>query len=104
MGEPRPKRFDFHEIVLVNYTELPPSSRGCVLGLSEDEEGVYGYAVWVYAEEEVWMFEEEDIQSTGEFAKREDFYDGATLHVSQDGEVLGHSWSDPSEEETREEE
>lgn len=102
MCKPRPKRFDHYEIVLVNHPELAPNSRGCVLGLSEDEKGVYGYAIWVDDEEEVWMFDEENLQSTGTFAKREDFYDGATLHVSQDGGVVGYSWGDPSEEETEE--
>ena len=82
---------------------MPPGSLGHVNGLSEDESGVCGYGVWVYGLEDGWMFDEENLRSTGKFAKREDIYPGTVLHISQDGEVIGHSRGDPSEEESDEE-
>jgi hypothetical protein len=60
-----------------------------VLGRACGEDGRWGYAVSIYRTGVCWCCMEEDLRSIGEFDRRETFYDGPSVHVSQRGEVLG---------------
>jgi len=87
--EPRPKKFDFYEVVKISHPDLPEDCLGYIAGISEDELGVYGYAAWVDAAGEVWSLDEEHLTSMGEFVPEEEVRSGVALQVSQDGELLG---------------
>ena len=59
-----------------------------VLGRAQHESGTWSYAVHVYDEACCYSVDESELESTGEFARREDFYSGKSIRVSSDGRVL----------------
>lgn len=85
-------KFDYYEVVKVN-SEQPSLSEingleGAVLGFVQDDNGLYWYAVEIFASGECWDVQEDGLRTTGKVMKREDFYTGesVTVSVNQDGE------------------
>jgi hypothetical protein len=60
-----------------------------ILGRVRGDDGSWGYTIHVYDEPVSYYARESELESTGEFAKREDFYSGESVRVSRDGRVLG---------------
>ena len=90
MAEPK---FQFYEYVRV-VSEDPElaeidGERGAVLGRSEDEDGGYGYAVLIKRDSLCWSVDEADLQTTGEFGTRADFYGDGSIRVRVDGNGRG---------------
>ena len=85
--------FDFYERVRVVSRDPAKGAingrLGAVLGKAEDESGSWWYGVFVYELDRVWYCSEDELTSTGEFDRRESFYSGESIRVSQDGEVTG---------------
>ncbi|WP_052953248.1 Imm31 family immunity protein [Leclercia sp. UBA5958] len=48
--------------------------KGVVLGISEENEIIYGYSVILHGKETTVYFEKDDLEPTGIVFKREDFY------------------------------
>lgn len=48
--------------------------KGVVLGISEEDDTVYGYSVVIHGRENTVYFEKDDVLPTGVFFRREDFY------------------------------
>ncbi|WP_010304091.1 Imm31 family immunity protein [Candidatus Odyssella thessalonicensis] len=81
-------RFDFYEVVRVR-SNLPEYVRidnllGTVLGMSQDSEGRWAYALEIEDSDEAWMVWEECLISCNEFKNREDFYSNSSLKVVVD--------------------
>ncbi len=49
-------------------------SKGLVLGISEENGVIYGYAVAIYGKENTVYFEKDNLAPTGIVYQREDFY------------------------------
>jgi len=84
-------RFEFYEVVRVSL-QRPEAKEidtfeGAVLGRARNDKGEWGYAVYVLALDETWNLDEAELASTGRFMKREDFYDGESIHVVVDPET-----------------
>ncbi len=101
--KPSAFRFDFYERVRIA-SEDPSLAEiqgelGAILGRGEDE-AHRAYAVYIYATEICWSVSEDDLEPTGEFDRRESFYDDSqpSLRISSDGEFLGFNPPRPSEE------
>jgi hypothetical protein len=82
-------KFDYYEIVKIKETVLTIKNRikglkGAVLGMAEDENHKWGYAIHIYNLDECWDLPEECLESMGEFTSREEFYDGTSIHVKVD--------------------
>jgi hypothetical protein len=86
-------RFDFFEKVVVDSANPAllqiNNELGAVLGRACDEDGQWFYAVRIYARVDCWYCREEDLRPTGEFDRRETFFDGASIQVSLSGELQG---------------
>ena len=87
-------RFQFYEIVRVassdpELTEIH-GERGAILGVSENDNGTFGYAVFIYRDEICWDLAEGELEATGEFSRREEFYDGTSIRVRVDEQ--GRGW------------
>lgn|GEM_PF-7051065 len=87
-------KFQFFEIVEVlssNHTEkLRIAGRfGAVLGIasSEEESEQTTYVLHIYDEENSFLVGENEIRATGRSAKRDDFYSGEVIRVTQAGEL-----------------
>lgn len=61
---------------------------GAILGKAEADDGRWSYGVFVYDERIVWCCWEDELNHTGEFDKRESFFSGESIRVSQRGELL----------------
>lgn len=48
--------------------------KGVVLGISEEDDVVYGYTIVIHGKENTVYFEKDDVFPTGTVFKREDFY------------------------------
>lgn len=85
--------FDFFEKVIV--TSADPTKAeirgqlGAVLGRACGDDGLWSYAVSMYHTKICWSCYEHELQSTGEFDRRESFYDGTSIRVSPKGKLLG---------------
>ena len=85
-------KFDFYEKVRV--VSISPSKAqivgeiGAILGKANNEHGEWSYAVHIYRDKISWQCTENELESTGEFDKRESFYDGSSIRVSSRGQVL----------------
>ena len=95
-------RFQFYEVVRVvsnkeRLLEVAGLS-GAVLGMSENEFGEWGYAVHIFDKKEVWDVMETDLLTTGEFKKRDDFYDGTSTRVIVDPETGEGSLADEGDQ------
>ena len=86
-------RFDFYEQVRVTTSDSAKRAidgkLGAVLGKAQGEDGRWSYAVFVYDERVVWSCMEDELTPTGEFDRKESFYSGESIRVSQRGEWLG---------------
>lgn len=65
---------------------------GAVLGWSADASSRWPRAYVVHLDEldRSWTLDADDLVSTGDVRRREDYYDGSSVRVSGDGEVLGY--------------
>ena len=85
-------RFGFFEKVVIesdnpNYTEINHKV-AAVLGKAHSENG-WTYSVHIYdSPAEGWVVPEHMLVPTGEFDKRETFYDGSSIRVSPSGDLL----------------
>jgi hypothetical protein len=83
--------FEFYEVVKLRNASSIPSElvgrEGVILGMSSDENGKWYYSVDIEGVEGNRTCGEDDLESTGEFRRREDFYSGETLKVSVDPET-----------------
>jgi hypothetical protein len=82
--------FAFFEVVTVDPPPLPQLAGrpGTVLGRSRSEDGTEHYAVTYNKHPEVVMAEGQDMTSTGRIRHRDEFYNGATVHVTLDGRAV----------------
>ena len=83
-------KFDFYEIVKVVSSEKIYSDiygfEGVVLGMSKNDDGFWGYAVFV--NNDTWSLDEKALSATGRFSSRENFYsdkDTVKVVVDQSG-------------------
>ncbi len=86
-----PAKFQFYEVVKV-VSDKPQLSEiwdltGVIMGISENEEGYFGYAVSIFHVVESWFVMEEDLVSTGQYMRDEDFHDGSSIRVRVDPET-----------------
>ena len=76
-------KFNFYEVIKILDLDKDLKEihglEGTVLGMSQDDDGAWGYAVSV--KNECWDISETNMVSTGKFSKREDFYPGDTVKV-----------------------
>ena len=82
----KPNKFKSYEIVrIVNPSKWHKENlkylNGFIGGMGINKHGIYGYDVFLFNKQEVYCFEEHELESTGEFAKKEDFYSGQSIKV-----------------------
>jgi len=85
------EKLDFYEEVRISNDIADPSLRGktgVIMGISEEDGIVYGYSVRLKDLKHSYGFSANEISPTGRKFKREDFYDGSNISVSQDGKLL----------------
>ena len=84
-------KFTFYEIVrVISYTR--PGSEGAVLGMAQNDDGLWYYAIALYDDSNlVWNFREDELEPTGRHDRRESFYDEASIRVRVDPET-GEGW------------
>lgn len=95
-------KFAFYEIVRVQSNQKNLVSvnglTGAILGMAQNAAGQWNYAVSIYALEECWNINESDLEATGEYDRREAFYDGEQLklyvHLNESGQALIGSLSE----------
>ena len=84
-------KFEFYEVVkIVTDCEHYQEANGLeavVLGMSENESGVWGYSVQVFESEESWSLPESELASTGKKLTRSEIYDGSSVSVAVDPET-----------------
>jgi len=80
----------FDEVRIIDDIEEPElrGKSGVVMGISEENGMVYGYSVHFSDLPHSYSFSVNEVVPTGRKFKREDFYDGTSLSVSKDGEIL----------------
>ncbi len=89
-------KFQFYEIVRVASSDLElteiQGEIGAVLGMSEHEnkDGKFNYGVHIYRDEICWDIPEDDLEATGVFSCREEFYDDTSIRVRVDEQ--GRGW------------
>lgn len=78
----KPSKFDFYEIVKsssgVNSLNL---AEGFIGGKSQDDSGEWSYSVFLFKKQAECCFEEYELESTGQFVKKEDYYSGESVKV-----------------------
>ncbi len=82
--------FQFYEIVKVSYKcEIPElvGLEGTVLGMAQNDQGEWGYAISIHDLDECWDLMEEELESTGRMNRRENFYDGTHIRARVDLET-----------------
>ena len=90
---PKP-RFAFYEKVRIR-TNDPAKAHlngevGAVIGRTETEDRTsWYYAVSLDKQHRVWCFDEHELEPTGEYARREDFFDGTLVKVRVDKQGRG---------------
>jgi hypothetical protein len=87
-------KFQFYEVVRVvsNQPELVEiqGETGAILGLSEHGEPEYEYGVFIERDGFLWSVAESDLETTGVFLQRSDFYDDkVSIRVQVDGQGRG---------------
>jgi hypothetical protein len=85
-------KIDFYqevEVVQNAKNSIYAGQKGVVMGISEEDGVIYGYAVAIHGMETSDYFDKDDLVPTGVRFKREDFYDGTHLIVTKDGEITG---------------
>jgi len=89
-------RLKFFEKVVIKQSREHPElvgKIGVVLGVSSDEDTVYDYQIAFYDDTDSAGFLPSELESTGEFAPRSDFYDDdddSRIRVSADQDGNGH--------------
>ncbi|WP_194777290.1 Imm31 family immunity protein [Pararhodonellum marinum] len=83
--------FDFYEIVVIKSNVLTrkhkiSGMRSCILGKASDNYENWFYTVWLFENEKSWDLPSTCLEKTGDFMKREDFYDGTIIKVKVDPE------------------
>ena len=81
-------KFKFFEIVKIisnpeGFEQLQ-GKEGPVLGKAECDDGRWTYSVSLVELGENFSLDEDELESTGKFVKREDIYDGTSIRVSVD--------------------
>jgi hypothetical protein len=83
--------FAFYEVVIIQSSrpELREiaGEHAVIVGTAQ-EAGHWSYSVWIESRGTTWSLGASDIRSTGEIRKREEFYDGHSIRVSKDGQLL----------------
>ena len=78
-------KYRFYEVVQIadNCDRLKQLAglEGAVMGMAQDEDGSWGYAVFIYQLGESWHVLEAELQPTGRMDRRESFYDGTPVVV-----------------------
>jgi hypothetical protein len=78
-------KYQFYEIVRVGkhcrHRQLI-GREGAILGMSQNEQGIWGYAVALQPSGECWDLVEDNLESTGRMERRETFYDGTSVTVT----------------------
>lgn len=83
-------KYQFYEVVRINATKPDSIQRGiskvnglegAILGMSQDSQGIWGYAVSIYSLETVWDILEHELEPTGKMDSRDTFYDGSSISV-----------------------
>jgi hypothetical protein len=84
-------KFNFNEIVKIQTSDIRKKylneKRGVIKGKSCNEQGDWSYGVTLFEFQEVYCFDEIELQATGEFAPK-DLYDEAdtvTVVVDKNG-------------------
>lgn len=82
-------KYSFYEVVNIK-PERPSLSKieglsGTILGMAQNENGGWIYAVHIFDTDDSWDIREAEIVTTGKFMKREDFYSGESLIIDVDG-------------------
>jgi hypothetical protein len=87
--------FEYYEVVRVRTTPTTTDEEiagfeGAVLGKAVEDDGqIVSYAVAIYERGGIcWSVAPSDVEATGRHDRRESFYDGTSIRVSKDGEVL----------------
>lgn len=85
-------RFEWYEKVRVN-SDDPARAQingelGVVLGKAQADDGSWTYGVHVYRTQIVWSCCEDELTATGEFDRRDSFYNDDSIRVSLCGELL----------------
>jgi len=87
-------KFQFYEIVRIRKSNPDlgeiHGERGAILGIARDECGAFEYGVFIFRDEICWSVAEDDLESTGEHSRREDFYDNSVIKVKVDEQ--GRGW------------
>lgn len=88
-------KFQFYEVVRIksNSAELAEihGEKGSILGISEHGEPEYEYGVFIDRDEVVWSVSEQDLEATGVFLHRADFYnDNVSIRVQVDEQGRGN--------------
>ena len=82
----KPNKFTSYEIVRIinpskKYKENLKYLNGFINGMSINRNGIYYYSVFLFNKKEGYCFEEHELESTGEFVKKEDYYSGESVKV-----------------------
>jgi len=93
-------RFSYYERVVVGDCGQARSlgvadKTGMILGLPEESDDLYH--VSLDDVNEAVLISEPCLRSTGVFGKREDIYDGSSVRVSEEGEILGFTFPEDSQ-------
>jgi hypothetical protein len=88
MSDPK---FEFYEVVrVISCAKDVPvrllGAEGAILGRTQGDQGdiEWSYAVTFEGEINTWIFMEAELEPTGRFKRREDFYDGSSIRVIVD--------------------
>lgn len=81
-------KFEFYEVVRViddiDHSRPLVGQKGAILGMAQNEQEKWSYAVHLYELRECWSFDEDELESTGRMDVRESFYDGTHVSVIVD--------------------
>lgn len=66
----------YQEVIILDSNEEPEliGQKGIVMGISEEEDIIYGYAIQIPGREHLVCFKPDDIVPTGKKHNRNDFY------------------------------
>lgn len=71
-------KYQFYEVVEIDSNKLLLKEingfEAAILGMAQNQDGIWSYAVTILEKEETWHVVEGDLRSTGKMMKREDFY------------------------------
>lgn len=99
--EAKKAKFNFYERVKI-YPKVKNAQHlydttGTVLGRSQNYDNSWGYAVSCDKDLDGWDFQENELQSLGTFAKREDYYSGESIRVGVTKEGEGYIIDDKND-------